>query len=489
MGEPDQERQDPGTDPDNPGPRDSGPDPAAPDPGAPDPGTPEPAAPDPGVPEPPVESSSDAMTRRLLESLLASQGGPASSRRSRVAAGVIRVLIAEGAAAEVAGFLAPAPGQPAAFELTVEESVPADGGRASVQHFGADVETAVREALRAAARGASVGVRSVSGDVRRTVLRHSRTRPGALELVPADPDAYDGDPGACRAAVDGWHRAVAALTGPGPDAGPVTDTGPVADPGPVAAPQPSAPGVEIPAALSEATASLDLELDPAAIGAAVQRALADVTIEMDMSAVEQAVRSALADLSLDFDPAAVEAPVRRVVAQLLGLDEAGGEPAGRLARHADLAALARRADLAGLARIESKLDQLLAASTGPDRTAPPDAPGAGTTVPAEAAAGELVALRLQVEILLQTLAERLAAGTRSLEALADELADRDRTATVLAGELARRTDAALDRLAARLDGRPPLPPGPPGPPEASGQTPATRARRAGRRPAAPGPGS
>ena len=522
MGDPEQDRQDPQS--------------AAGEPAGPDA---EALTPADGPIGAPVESSSEATARRLLAALLAGQGGPASPRRSRVEAGVIRVLIAEGSATEVAGFLAPVPGRPGEFEVAVEEVGPVDGGRISVQQYGSDVESAVREALRAAGQGASVKVTSVSGDLRRTVLRHSRTRSGALEFVPPTPDAYDGDGEAGRAAVEAWSGAAAALAVglPAPTAGrggaaAVDVSGPVAASG-AATGGPADTGaaaLDIAAAVTQAMAAVDLELDPTGIGAAVQQALADITIEVDLGAVEQAVRAGLADVRLDLDPAAIEAPLRRAVAMLLGLDESGPadtDPGGPLARRADLAGLAQSGELASLARrqdmarlarredvaplahrddlaplagredlvplarrddlaplarredliplardgevagaedrarVESKLDRLLAVTASGQRSAPPAGPA------------ELVALRRQVEELLQTLDERLAAGTRSIEALADELADRDRTATALAAELGRRTDAAVDRLAARLDGRSVQPGG--------------RAARPGR-PAGPGTG-
>ena len=578
VGAPDQDRQDAGT-----GPELAGGGVPATGWGSPDPGEPVPSDPvrpggasgsegagdraeSAGWVETPGGSTSDAMTRRLLESLLAAQGGPASPRRWRVAAGVVRVLIAEGAAAEVASFLAPAPGRAATFELDIAETGPADGGRTSVQQFGPDVETAVREALRAATRGAAVRVRSVAGEVHRTVLRHSRTRPGSLELVPPGPDSYEGDGPGCRAAIEEWAQVQeeAALPGAAADGTGALGTGALgtgaggtgADrpvPGdlpaggtPTAQPAREVAALDLPAALSEAMTTLDVELDPAAISAAVQRALADVTIELDLTAVEQAVRSALSGLSLDLDLAAVEPAVRRVIAEeVVGL--ARREEVVGLARQSDLTALARRADLAALARgedlaalarrddlaplahddqladlarredlanlarqgdiaglarredvadlarredladlarrgdivglgrpddvvasadvarIESKLDQLLAAVALQGER--PTAPGGPAAVAAEVATAELAALRSQVEILLQTVADRLAAGTRSMESLADELADRDRNAIVLAGELGRRIDTAVDRLAERLDRRPPGPSGA-GPPAA-----------------------
>ncbi|MGH9076265.1 MAG: hypothetical protein ACRDY0_02220 [Acidimicrobiales bacterium] len=424
----------------------------------------------------PFSGTGAAYLHHLLLAALTGPRGAGALAPGRLVARILMALDGAGGDRVVARYCAPVPGAGSRFTLRPGASTSSDGRPAVM-----GASEALHGACRLAATQPVAMVGETSGGLVRRVFEGGPDRP--LRYLWPDAAEYEGDDDACIDALEQWAwvmdrwrsdppgaatlpgretgRAALAATRPGPAStprpGPALTPAPAGEAGgtPPVPPEPSPPASPEPSVALVATTPAMARSDPdpssvptaatpavpvEVLAGAVRQALGDVTVDVDLGAVERlvagalqtAMRAALASRSTPGEAALDQASVERIVAALApmlaapaGAAAVSGNPGGR-----DSELAARAAGGVGDHGVGDHRagDDLLARAT-------------------------LVAASEELFLQLESMTDRIRAGTRALESLADELAARDRTASRYLDRVAQRTDTAVDRLGQRLGDR------------------------------------
>lgn len=327
----------------------------------------------------------DAFVTAMLRAALSAPGADVP-RAGRIVAGLLGVLVAEGAGGEVAAVMAAEPGAPTTFEV---HSTTTAAATATERLGGLDAEAALRASVRLARTGADL-VEAVGlgpDGLRRIVLR-SRHGAAPSFLVP-DESTMGSNPVAAAAAIARWRRGTAGGAAP-----------PAAWGGGAEHPVRRSPGFP---AFPEEGAATQARVNPDP-GLDLRRRWPGISLTDDVTVlpglddiVRRAVADALEEVTVEVDMAAVETVVARAMAARQGPPVAAST-------------------------------QL--AAPGPP---PGDNPTAGPAIAALGAARELLAQQVEA------FEDRVRASSHALGGLADDMA---------AG--ARYADDALERLSQRL---------------------------------------